>query len=407
MKSTTLQAQIEQHRELLQSLQATVYNSANPTESELYPSLLEARSKLKELQDQLAASQHEDNPPQSQSKPQPKSIYHGRFLGPDTTGLKVEPTVRMNPVPIGIYHLLNPETDPLLTVNISAERSSERKRRVCVKCYIEGLSAQAVQTVEVERRQQVELKFLPTLFPERAREITEIQRATLHVLVEDLDNKPESHDTFSLVCLSRNSSFNAVHNPDTGEHVDLSHYYGAWVTPYVEPVQGLIWEAASRLQSNMVWGYLGNQKSVTEQVEALFHVLRDQNLRYINSVLDYGAMEGHLTQRTRLPRESLQRKSANCIDGTVLMASLLEGASLHPVLAIVPGHAFVGWKKSPEPNAEWDFLETMMIGSKDHDFQAACQSARRQYQDAKERYPDQMQCHLIRDLRRQGIWPME
>src|SRR5262249_5088735 len=53
-------------------------------------------------------------------------------------------------------------------------------------------------------------KLMPALLPERARAVTEVQRATLHVIAEDLDGKLESHDMFPIVCLSRNSSFNSV-----------------------------------------------------------------------------------------------------------------------------------------------------------------------------------------------------
>ena len=90
-------------------------------------------------------------------------------------------------------------------------------------------------------------------------------------------------------------------------------------------------------------------------------------------MIDFGAGPGQVTQRTRLPRESLRHKSANCIDGTVLMASLLEAASLQPAIVLVPGHAFVGWE-TWEGTDEWDYLETTMIAS--HDFEAARQRAR-------------------------------
>ena len=90
-------------------------------------------------------------------------------------------------------------------------------------------------------------------------------------------------------------------------------------------------------------------------------------------MIDFGAGPGQVTQRTRLPRESLRHKSANCIDGTVLMASLLEAASLHAAIVLVPGHAFVGWETWPGTD-EWDYLETTMIAT--HDFEAAGQRAR-------------------------------
>ena len=129
-------------------------------------------------------------------------------------------TVRDRQAPGADAPGLVPDTDPLLTVTVGNESPDRKPRRVCVKAFIEGLSAEAVRTVEIKRSEKTTLKLLPTLFPERARAITEIQRATLHLRVEDLDGKPECHDTFPLVCLARTSSFNAVRRPDTGQTVE-------------------------------------------------------------------------------------------------------------------------------------------------------------------------------------------
>jgi hypothetical protein len=98
----------------------------------------------------------------------------------------------------------------------------------------------------------------------------------------------------------------------------------------------------------------------TEQVGALYQALKEAGLTYINSVIDYGAAACQATQRTRLPRESLATNSANCIDGTVLMASLLEGASLNAALVLIPGHAFVGWQS-------WDGDGGLALPGDDHD----------------------------------------
>src|SRR5262245_9868220 len=109
---------------------------------------------------------------------------------------------------------------------------------------------------------------------------------------------------------------------------------------------------------------------------SFYQALREAGIVYVNSVTDYGAAAGQVTQRTRLPRESLAGRGANCIDGTVLMASLLEGACLNAALVFVPGHAFVGWEVWPESD-EWRYLETTMIGT--HKFEAACASGQRQF----------------------------
>ncbi|MBN1139471.1 MAG: hypothetical protein JXM73_23045 [Anaerolineae bacterium] len=72
-------------------------------------------------------------------------------------------------------------------------------------------------------------------------------------------------------------------------------------------------------------------------------------------------------------------RQANCIDGTVLFASLLELANIDPLLIIVPGHAFVGWRVWKNVK-RYEFLETTLIG--DGDFEEAQQAAQARYDDA-------------------------
>jgi len=332
----------------------------------------------------------------------------GRLLGANSTQLKVEPTLNMHPVPTAIYPLLDPDTDPLLTVAVTNVSLNAGIKRVCVRAWIEGLSAESVRTVELSRgmKEPKYLKLLPLLFPERARMVTEVQRATLHLQVEDLDTKKaECHDTFSLVLLARTSGFNTSRDPATGEQKDLTHYYGAWVTPYAEAVQERIRRAAALHPDRMLAGCVRpGADSVRQQVAALYQSLRECEIAYINAVASYGTAAGTVTQRARLPRESLAHKSANCIDGSVLFASLLEGASLSAALLLVPGHALVGWE-TDEGVGDWQFLETTMIGS--HDFDAARASGRKQYEQASAYYPDTVRLHRLADLRARGIWPME
>ncbi len=395
----SLPRQCQQQYRLVRGLQAKVYGHADPSaDAVLYQQLTQEEAKLRDLERQsVAGSAGPSQDPIAASA-------HDRFLGPDTTGLRVQPTLNMQPLPTGIYHLLDPETDPLITVAIRNE--SRETKRLCVKAYLEGLSAQAIRTVELPGGEALPkpLRLLPTLFPERARAITEVQRATLHLRVEDLDGKPECHDTFSVVCLARTSSFNSVRQPDTGRVVDLTHYNCAWVTPHVEAVQERIRRAAEHLTSRQVWGYQGNRDSVPQQVAALYQALREADIVYVNSVIDYGAAPGTFTQRTRLPRESLALRSANCIDGTVLLASLLEGASLNPAIVLVPGHAFLAWE-TWDGSDEWRYLETTLIGTAD--FDAACQSGQRQYDFHFQQHPSLVKRLPLDNLRARGIWPME
>src|SRR3954471_17392802 len=45
----------------------------------------------------------------------------GALLGAETTGLEATTALGLQPVPTGIYHVLDPATDPLLTVTVKNE----------------------------------------------------------------------------------------------------------------------------------------------------------------------------------------------------------------------------------------------------------------------------------------------
>ncbi len=410
--------EIEKHNRKIRELMTRIYD---PAAGEPDATL------IKELADEkrLVADRSKREPSAAAESAASPTKVAGMMLGPDTTKLNVETAIKLQPVPTGIYHLLDPDVHPLLTVTVT--NLSDEPRRVCVTAFIEGISAKAVRTVEfkrTDRHQPRPISLLPSLLPEPARLITEIQRATVHVIVEIFGSTvdahtrtnvwstlTESHDTFSLMLLSRNSGFNAVEDPQTGQVQDLTRYYGAWVTPNVEAVQALVRLAADRAPDRRIAGYQGrsNPEATSAQVRALFETLRDAGITYVNSVIDFGAGRGQITQRTRLPAESLRHKSANCIDGTVLVASLLEAASLHPAIVLIPGHAFVAWETG-DGNDDWDYLETTMIANQP--FEAARDRARSLFAKFSADDlpgPDGPLLRLLKlnDLRAAGIWPME
>jgi hypothetical protein len=416
--SRPLSPEIEQQNRRIRALMAQLSrgDGGEPLDS-LVKELAEAKRRL-------AAMMRPEPPTASPAAEAPRKSM-GAMLGPETTGLRVDTAIKLQPVPTGIYNLLDHDADPLLTVTIT--NLTNDARRVRITSHIEGISAHEIKTIELSRAEIKKARTIPlrpSLLPDKARRITEIQGAMLHVIVDILGSTlnsqtrteswsslNESHETYPIVLLSRNSGFNAVEDPETGQRRDLTRYYGAWVTPNAERVQALVRRAADRAPDRRMPGYQGrrNPDAIAAQVRALFETLKAEGLAYIDSVIDFGAGPGQVTQRTRLPRESLWHKSANCIDGTVLMASLLQAASLHPAIVLVPGHAFVAWE-TWEGTDEWDYLETTMIAS--HDFEEARQRARAVFErfSAEDLPTDDgllLRVLKLNDLRAQGIWPME
>ncbi|TAK24310.1 MAG: hypothetical protein EPO40_24270 [Myxococcaceae bacterium] len=99
---------------------------------------------------------------------------------------------------------------------------------------------------------------------------------------------------------------------------------------------------------------------VWDALAAIFNELRSRGVIYRNISSSY--FEGY--QPISLPRDSVTMRAANCIDGALLFASILENIGFEPVLHLVPGHAYVGVNSAPQSSGvgvTW-FIETTMLG---------------------------------------------
>jgi hypothetical protein len=121
--------------------------------------------------------------------------------------------------------------------------------------------------------------------------------------------------------------------------------------------------------------FVGEQDVTVPQVKALYEELRSRGVSY---VMDPSvASEQAFVQRTRLPAEVLASTNAQCLEGTLLFATLMEAIGLKPIIILVPGHAFVGWRTVPKDGAKGEplFVETTMVGGAP--FEAAVEVATR------------------------------
>lgn len=395
----------------VEHLRREVFKQTDPNETtELSDELIDAETALVKAQSELAAAL-EGDPGSGVLVEIDRGGGPSLVLGAETTGLTAQVHLRMAQVPTSIYHLLDSESNPLVSCTVT--NHSDEIRRLRITSSIEGYSAKAINTLEVNAEKSATLNQLPSLFPDRLLNLNELTRASLSVLVEDLDgNIVESHSSHPVWLLARTSAPLAVQDPKTGEWQDFSPYLGAFVTPNSPSLMAFLRSAAELHPQKRLVGYQGDKSALESQVQAIFESLKlDADITYVNSVIAFSPDQGAANQRVRLPRESLSHKQANCIDGTVLFASLLEGVSLSPGLALVPGHAFVAWETWNDETAEWRYLETTMIGS--HSFDEARTSGEasaKRYKTLAEKTgkPEVFKLWPLKDLRAQrGITPME
>ncbi len=364
----TTARQIYQQRRRTALLRQQLYAQPDPSAREdLVLALLDAEEALLDLERAAPAPQGEgvllDTGDQG-IKP------GGILMGKETADVEAQVLLHQSHIPTGIVHLLDADHTPLVSFHV--RNRGRQPVRLRLTSYVEGYSARAIDTVELQRGHPlVEIPQLPTFFPQHVRRIREMTRATLHVRIDDLYGATHQHSTFPSWLMARTSAYLRGKDPATGKEIDYTPYLAAWVTPDAPAVMALLRSAADLHPQRRIVGYQGTADQVLEQVAAIFCALKAEQIVYIHSIFSLGATQGERVQRVRLPRESLAFKSANCIDGTVLMASVLEAASLNPGIAIGPGHAFLAWE-TQDGSQEWDYLETVMIGT--HSFQQAHQA---------------------------------
>lgn len=100
------------------------------------------------------------------------------------------------------------------------------------------------------------------------------------------------------------------------------------------------------------------------QVFALWSSLQKRGLQYSSTTATPGGSETVQSQFVRFVDQSLANTQANCVDGSVLFASLLRKISIEPFLVTIPGHMYVGFYLGAG-KSQFIGLETTVLGLAD------------------------------------------
>ncbi|GEM_PF-719528 len=144
-----------------------------------------------------------------------------------------------------------------------------------------------------------------------------------------------------------------------GARIDLGWAFAAWVDPQHPVVDELLAMAGIEAPAQHLPAPVRSER--LRQVRALWTALEQRGLRYADE--GAGISQGPViySQRVRLLSTTWNERVANCLDGSVLIASALERLGIGSFLVLVPGHAFVGFY-TDEGRREAEFLETTLLG---------------------------------------------
>ena len=143
---------------------------------------------------------------------------------------------------------------------------------------------------------------------------------------------------------------------------DTGQFFAAYVNEDNPKIDHILRQALDSRIVNRFWGYQSrSEKVVDRQVYALWYVLQKRGFKY--SSISNSSLSSNVvfTQRVRTFDDALESAQINCVDGSVLFASLLKAININPILVRIPGHMFVGYY-TDRSHKNIHFLETSMIG---------------------------------------------
>ena len=280
-------------------------------------------------------------------------------------------------------------------ITIANSTSAPLENHIAVK--ILGWSDEEIQTVDVDAGAVRTFLFAPTFYP-RLYNNREIAAATALIGVRDASGKLLFTRTVPIRLRSADDIY-------WGPKFEYAPFIASWVTPHDAMVEKVLSQAKEFAPGRRLPGYEDGKNqpqqelSTYVQARAIYRALQVIGVSYVKSSMTFGR-NTDISERVRMPRESLRQISANCIDGAVMYASLFENLGMEPEIVLVPHHAYIGVRVAPG-SKKYMFLETALTGRAS--FERAVAAA----EVGIKRYPAaQVVRILIDEAREVGIYPM-
>ena len=158
----------------------------------------------------------------------------------------------------------------------------------------------------------------------------------------------------------------AYQNPDDAkDYVDIAWMFAAYVNEDHPAIAGLLKEAQA---TGVVDGFDAYQTQdpgrVLLQLFAVWEALRSHDIKYSDIGTTTTESDSLYTLHVRFIEETLSESHANCVDASVMFASILRRMGLDSFLVLEPGHMFLGIYLDRE-GTQTAYLETTMLDDPD------------------------------------------
>jgi hypothetical protein len=291
---------------------------------------------------------------------------HRMTAAAQLSSLVVDPVIQPN-LALGIYHLYGSKPGAVAGAPVRLELYNIDKkldRQVRIEAEVPGITEKTTRSIVLLHGKMDAVALVPPLKVGLDVAAVRGQRqAEWQIKITDVSGASERvvfEQSFPIAVLPRDTlpTKKRVSN-DSSE--PAYYFIGAWVTPNARAVDAFLADAKKRAPGG---SFAGEQAPTVPQVKAIYDELQARGVSYVMDP-EIGADIG-VVQRTRLPTEVLASTNAQCLEGAILFATMLEAIGLRPILVVVPGHAFVGWFGAAKDGAhpgDAMYVETTMVHS--------------------------------------------
>lgn len=180
-----------------------------------------------------------------------------------------------------------------------------------------------------------------------------------------LDGEEIGEETENLTIRSVNDCPFYVRRPDDEENPgdDIGWVFAAYVNEDHPHVDQVLKDALKSGVVDAFTGYQsGSEAEALRQVYAIWHTMQKKGLKYSDVSKSSAASDVVYSQHVRLMDEAVAAAQSNCVDGSVLFASVLRKIGIEPCLVLVPGHCYLAFYVDRDQK-HLVGLETTMVGA--------------------------------------------
>lgn len=152
--------------------------------------------------------------------------------------------------------------------------------------------------------------------------------------------------------------------------INLDFLFLAYIQEEHPEIDNILREA---LNTKMVGSFSkAGEEETNMQVAAIWRVLHDRDFRYSSITTPVSRSDSLESQSVRPFAKAIKTNQGNCIDGTIVMASILKKIGISTVMVLVPGHCFLGYYPV-RGGKKIKYVETTLLSN--DDFLSAAQTA--------------------------------